>query len=753
MAIENWIAISKTSHPQCSVVKWDGANLTQEDTLAISQYAYSCAWHPDGQLIAYGRNAVPSLYLLNWDGTNLTLVDTLDVAGGAVQAVAWSPDGQYIACAHIPAPYFSVVRWEGANLSLVATYALESFGWDCWFSPDGQFIVVANVSGNLKVLRFDGTNLTLQDSINLSAAGCNSCHWSSDGQYIVAASRSSPYDIFVLEWNGSTMSIVDQYPSPAGWRINCRWNIDHTMIGACANSSPMVTLLKFDGINLTLADTYDTPGQAQQCSFNPIGTLLFVAHYTSPYLTLLEWDGISLSLEDTCNVGSNATCCDYYKSWVPQPPLEPVTKGTYRLKVGKYMLTCDASKQNVIDAHFTLRQNGGCAEFNFQLGRPDFNISLGDEVLIYLYGQVAPWYRGRIMERTRDGASTRIRNYSGYGHFEFLNGGDLVDVRYGAGEAIDDLRDAVINVLDTCVRPYGTLITANNAKIEDPSYTITELEFDKVKPIDALTDLCELAEGWEFGIDEDGDFYFRQELASTLENKWVGKHVATFIPSENMRNLINRWYLEGGKLAGGTNYDSLVEDVISQGLYGVRSDKATMPSGMNTDEIGKWGDDLLAKSKDPIMKATISDIDIERTQTRIWPRGRMRLTSEDGKHSYRFPIRVMTYHITPEGVTADVELGPKATHIRDYLADLDKKIKKEREQLAIDVYQLAMGTGLVDDCIKDNHIDWGTGANQVSAVDMPIADAGGFFPVDNVEAALQQLGGAGDALLISWIGL
>ena len=43
------------------------------------------------------------------------------------------------------------------------------------------------------------------------------------------------------------------------------------------------------------------------------------------------------------------------------------------------------------------------------------------------------------------------------------------------------------------------------------------------------------------------------------------------------------------------------------------------------------------------------------------------------------------------------------------------------------------------DGIKDTMIDFGTGANQVSAVDVPIADAGLYFGTDNVEAALQQL--------------
>ena len=44
------------------------------------------------------------------------------------------------------------------------------------------------------------------------------------------------------------------------------------------------------------------------------------------------------------------------------------------------------------------------------------------------------------------------------------------------------------------------------------------------------------------------------------------------------------------------------------------------------------------------------------------------------------------------------------------------------------------------DGINDTHIDWGLGANQVSGVDVPLLDAGGFYAVDNVEAALQEIG-------------
>ena len=44
------------------------------------------------------------------------------------------------------------------------------------------------------------------------------------------------------------------------------------------------------------------------------------------------------------------------------------------------------------------------------------------------------------------------------------------------------------------------------------------------------------------------------------------------------------------------------------------------------------------------------------------------------------------------------------------------------------------------DGINDTHIDWGTGASQVSAVDVPIADAGNFYTGTEVETGMQEIG-------------
>jgi len=44
------------------------------------------------------------------------------------------------------------------------------------------------------------------------------------------------------------------------------------------------------------------------------------------------------------------------------------------------------------------------------------------------------------------------------------------------------------------------------------------------------------------------------------------------------------------------------------------------------------------------------------------------------------------------------------------------------------------------DGIDDTHVDWGTGANQVAGGDVPLVDAGAYYAVDDVESALQEVG-------------
>ncbi len=337
MAVENFIAVSKTDSPQASMVKWDGVNLTQLDTFVLSSYGHVCAWHPNANIVAFGNNGI---HVLGWDGANFSEVDTL-VLGTTVYGLAFSPNGQWLAIASANSPYFRIAKWDGSSLSVVDTFTFPNSCVDCSWTPDSQFIAVAYHRKTpppddpipFKVLRWNGASLTLADSLHIyntyegEQYGVHlfrSCHFCADGKYIVVAYSNGGYHCSVLSWNGSKLGLVDTYTIEWPGYINCRFNPQGDLIGLCRPPvSPYFTLLKFDGSNLTVGGSMDLGTGPMQSTFDPTGKLLFVAHYGVPFLTLLEWNGSSLSEKATCNVGSNGTCCAFYVAPIPIPPGPP----------------------------------------------------------------------------------------------------------------------------------------------------------------------------------------------------------------------------------------------------------------------------------------------------------------------------------------------------------------------------------------------------------------------------------------------
>ena len=54
------------------------------------------------------------------------------------------------------------------------------------------------------------------------------------------------------------------------------------------------------------------------------------------------------------------------------------------------------------------------------------------------------------------------------------------------------------------------------------------------------------------------------------------------------------------------------------------------------------------------------------------------------------------------------------------------------------------------DTVKDTHVDWGTGASQVSAVDIPISDGGENYDATDIESALAEVKGPVDTMVAKW---
>lgn len=87
--------------------------------------------------------------------------------------------------------------------------------------------------------------------------------------------------------------------------------------------------------------------------------------------------------------------------------------------------------------------------------------------------------------------------------------------------------------------------------------------------------------------------------------------------------------------------------------------------------------------------------------------------------------------------------GNEVSAVNVPIADSDGYLSATDVENAIsEMYiEFSTATSINDDTIKDYHIDWGTGSNQVSAVDVPVEDSSGNLSATDVENALAEIYG------------
>lgn len=292
----------------------------------------------------------------------------------------------------------------------------------------------------------------------------------------------------------------------------------------------------------------------------------------------------------------------------------------------------------------------GCAAFSFVCDdEPAFTVAYRTRVDIHPYFTEAPWFTGFIQTLPQPGKK-RPFEYTGFGFFEQL---DWVLVT-GSYED-DDIAVIVSDIIQNTVAP-NTQIIYNAAKIISPSYTVESIDFDHVSAKDAIQTLANMAQGFEFGIDDSREFYFRAIDSDTHHSLWSGKHFQEADIEENPFTVRNKLYIKIGEIqAGGSNIVGSVQDDPSIAAYGLREEVIDIPESLDSTDATRWANEILAQKKDPEMKAKIKNVILDDTKAKIEARGKIRITTYEGSE-YELSIKKIGYSITSGGITADLEL-------------------------------------------------------------------------------------------------
>lgn len=324
------------------------------------------------------------------------------------------------------------------------------------------------------------------------------------------------------------------------------------------------------------------------------------------------------------------------------------------LKLGE--LGSDVKEGKISNIRFELRDLG-CGAFSFVCDDyPGFDIEFRTRVDIHPYFDAIPWFTGFVQTIPQVGRK-RPYEYTGFGYFDQLNWVTVTET-YGA----QDIQDIVKDIVENTVAP-NTSIIYSAPKIENTGYTMESIDFYLVSAKDAIQELADMATGFEFGVDDSREFYFRAKSTDVNHDFWAGKHFNDVEIMENPHTVRNKLYIKVGLIQGegygyikeGSNCIGYEEDAASIAAYGLREDVVTAPDVLDIDDAREWAKDILSRTKDPEIKAHIKSILGDESRIKISTQGKARITTHNGTE-YTLFIKKVGYSITPGGIVGDIEL-------------------------------------------------------------------------------------------------
>ncbi len=271
------------------------------------------------------------------------------------------------------------------------------------------------------------------------------------------------------------------------------------------------------------------------------------------------------------------------ESGLDAAPLEQERIFTYQIRIydrsGNKVGEFASSIKNVriTKFNFGYLRDGGCSDFSFTLGDVSpFTIDYHYRVELCFYDQANPWYSGYVTKRPERGTA-KEQTYSGYGYRKQLDG-----IRVNEVDTAQEVATIIGDTLDNYIVPNTDIVKDTN-KIPVAIYAmISTIYWDRIPASDLFERLRQLAGAYEWGVDEERDFYFRAISTQIFENFWIGKHLDSFKGTEDPEPIRNRLYVKCGRLTDGSDYvlqvpDLATEPTASQTAYGLKEEVVTAP--------------------------------------------------------------------------------------------------------------------------------------------------------------------------------
>lgn len=287
------------TNKQVIVYSWNGTDtLAEVETVNTGNTTVGMDWHPDGDFLAWNEigDSTNSLNVYSWNGSDtLASADVVAITGGAGSACHWHPNGNFIAVNKVGAPQvIQVYSWNGTDtLTLAEEQAYSNDIYDMQWSPSGSFLAVVGTDANneIQVYSWNGSDtLAFVDDYDMGGVSATHVVWSSDNSYLFVSDTDGgdPGTLWAFGFDGTNITLADSISNGTkGIRGIALYNDQYIATGIDRGSAASQVVLELYSWTvgtetLTLVDDYTTNARGMNMiNFNSTGTYIACPTLTS----------------------------------------------------------------------------------------------------------------------------------------------------------------------------------------------------------------------------------------------------------------------------------------------------------------------------------------------------------------------------------------------------------------------------------------------------------------------------------------
>lgn len=243
------------------------------------------------------------------------------------------------------------------------------------------------------------------------------------------------------------------------------------------------------------------------------------------------------------------------------------------------------------------------------------------------------------------------------------------------------------DILDQDILP-NTSIFYEAANIEDSGFVVDTIEFNTMAD-DAISTLARLAGNFEYGVDRNLDFYFKEKSTTIKHFVRIKKDVKNFDEINDYSNIINRYIIKGKD-----GFSDTVDNTESQTLYGIRT-KIISNSAITTTAVSqRYGSMLIAESARIARRASINIVNKNALFESSVPIGKLTIlkvpistktkygAGKYGAFKYgnliSYDVENISYSLGDIGLNAKIELGQEQPDITNQIEQLNFELNQIR---------------------------------------------------------------------------